>query len=101
MAKELDNANPIILSAAELPTRRSKRNSPDALSSKGGGIREMLMEKPSYMLDPFFISEVSDDADSDDSTMEPIDEQEIYGGLKIPCPVLLPLSILLFLKRSP
>ena len=32
-------------------------------------------------MDPFYMSEFSD-TDSDDSTMEPIDEQEIYGTFK-------------------
>lgn len=36
------------------------------------------MAKPSYALDPYYMSEFSD-TDSDDSTVEPIDEQEIYG----------------------
>lgn len=36
------------------------------------------MAKPSYALDPFYMSEFSD-TDSDDSNLEPIDEQEIYG----------------------
>jgi len=38
----------------------------------------MLMAKPAYAMDPFYLSDFSDE-DSDDSTMEPIDEQEIYG----------------------
>lgn len=36
------------------------------------------MGKTSYAIDPFYMSDFSD-TDSDDSTMEPIDEQEIYG----------------------
>lgn len=36
------------------------------------------MAKPFYAMDPFYMSECSD-ADSDDSTLEPIDEQEVYG----------------------
>lgn len=38
----------------------------------------MLMAKPSYGKDPFYLADFSD-TDSDDSTVEPIDEQEIYG----------------------
>ena len=38
------------------------------------------MAKPSYALDPFYLSDFSD-TDSDDSTVEPIDEQEIYGKM--------------------
>jgi len=77
---EKDNANPIILSDSELPTRRNRKRARDALT-KPGGIRALLMEKPDYVMDPFYMSDVSSsDADSDDSTMEPIDEQEIYGA---------------------
>ena len=36
------------------------------------------MAKPTYAMDPFYLSDFSD-TDSDDSTIEPIDEQEIYG----------------------
>jgi hypothetical protein len=75
--KALDNANPTILSAAELPTRRQQRKGRDA-SSKVEGIRAILMANPSDALDPFYLSDFSD-TDSDDSTIEPIDEQEIYG----------------------
>lgn len=39
-----------------------------------------MMAKPSYGLDPFYLSDFSD-TDSDDSTVEPIDEQEIYGEI--------------------
>jgi len=35
------------------------------------------MAKPSFSMDPFYLSDFSD-TDSDDSTVEPIDEQEIY-----------------------
>jgi hypothetical protein len=36
------------------------------------------MCKPSYALDPFYMSDFSD-TDSDDSSVEPIDVHEIYG----------------------
>ncbi|PSS08819.1 hypothetical protein M430DRAFT_37550 [Amorphotheca resinae ATCC 22711] len=76
-AKELDNANPTILSASELQSQRQRRKGRDA-SAKEEGIREILMAKPSYALDPFYLSEYSDTDSDDDSTLEPIDEQEIY-----------------------
>jgi hypothetical protein len=76
---EKDNANPTILSASELPSRRRKRTWRDG-SSDGKGIRDVLMAKPSFSMDPFYLSDFSD-TDSDDSTIEPIDEQEIYGKL--------------------
>ncbi|KAH9220523.1 hypothetical protein DL95DRAFT_382992 [Leptodontidium sp. 2 PMI_412] len=72
----LDNANPTILSESELATHRQRRrNRGDGC--KKSGIRELLMAKPSYALDPFYMSDFSD-TDSDDSSVEPIDEQEIY-----------------------
>lgn len=76
---EKDNANPTILSASELPSRRQKRQGRDGISQKKG-IRDVLMAKPSFAMDPFYLSDFSD-TDSDDSTVEPIDEQEIYGKI--------------------
>jgi hypothetical protein len=72
-----DNANPTILSVSELPTHRQRRKNKEE-SSKEHVVRDLLMAKPSYTMDPFYLSDFSD-TDSDDSTVEPIDEQEIYG----------------------
>ena len=63
-----DNANPTIISASELPTRKEKgkgRNSPSG--NKKDGLREIMMAKPSFSMDPFYMSDFSD-TDSDDST---------------------------------
>lgn len=76
-AMAVDNANPTILSASELPSHRQRRLLKEA-ESKKHGIRELLTSRPSYASDPFYLSDFSD-ADSEDSTAEPIDEQEIYG----------------------
>lgn len=73
---ELDNANPTIINPSELPTRRQRRKKDG--SSMKLSIQDVLMAKPSYSMDPFYMSDFSD-TDSDDSTVEPIDEQEIYG----------------------
>jgi hypothetical protein len=70
----LDNANPIILSASELPSHRQRRTKKKA-SSKQYVVRDLLTG-PSYASDPFM---AESDTDSDDSNVEPIDEQEIYG----------------------
>jgi hypothetical protein len=70
----LDNANPIILSASELPSHRQRRTKKEA-SSKQHVVRDLLTG-PSYASDPFM---ADSDTDSDDSNVEPIDEQEIYG----------------------
>ena len=72
----LDNANPTILSVSELPTHRRKK-AKEASTNKHS-IRDVLMATPSYAIDPFYMSEFPD-TDSDDSTVAPIDEQEIYG----------------------
>ncbi|KAH8596589.1 hypothetical protein B0O99DRAFT_509854 [Bisporella sp. PMI_857] len=73
----LDNANPTILSESELASHRQRRKGRDA-GPKSQSIRDLLMAKPSYAtMDPFYMSDFSE-TDSDDSTMEPIDEQEIY-----------------------
>ncbi|CAG8952823.1 hypothetical protein HYFRA_00007536 [Hymenoscyphus fraxineus] len=75
----VDNANPTILSASELPSHRQRRLIKEAQSKKHG-IRELLTSKPTYASDPFYLSD-SSDTDSDDTTAEPIDEQEIYDLL--------------------
>ncbi|KAL2063433.1 hypothetical protein VTL71DRAFT_5238 [Oculimacula yallundae] len=72
----LDNANPTILSESELSSHRQRRRNRED-GSKKSGIRELLMAKPGYALDPFYMSDFSD-TESDDSSVEPIDEQEIY-----------------------
>ncbi|KAI9648001.1 hypothetical protein NHQ30_002629 [Ciborinia camelliae] len=76
MASEIQNANPTILNVSEISRRREKRKVRD-YSAKKHGIQSILMAKPTYALDPFYTSDFSDD-DSDDSGLEPIDEQEIY-----------------------
>ncbi|KAF7864090.1 hypothetical protein EAF04_007055 [Stromatinia cepivora] len=71
----IQNANPTILNVSEISRRREKRKVRD-YSAKKHGIQSILMAKPSYALDPFYMSDFSED--SDDSGLEPIDEQEIY-----------------------
>ncbi|KAM0244961.1 hypothetical protein ACHAQJ_010680 [Trichoderma viride] len=89
-AAALDNANPTILSASQLPTRQ-KRSAP----RKGPDCRysDLIFSKPSYMSRPFLQDDdvqYQDDtaaavawsrfgAGADDNlSAEPIDEQEIY-----------------------
>lgn len=73
----LDNENPLILSASELPTRKQRRKNKET-SSKQHIVKDLLNAKL-CSADPFDLSDVSD-IDSDDS-VEPIDELEIYGKL--------------------
>lgn len=79
MAKALDNENPTILSVSELPSRRQRRQRKQQYAVPGG-IEEMFFSKPNYEMNPYYTLEYSD-ADSEDSNIEPIDEQEIYGKL--------------------
>lgn len=74
---ELDNANPTIISISDLPSHRQRRTlkSDDTTTHS---IRELLLAKPQYSLDPYYMSD-SEDTDSDDTAGDPIDEQEIYG----------------------
>ncbi|KAK0762327.1 hypothetical protein N5P37_005137 [Trichoderma harzianum] len=93
-AAALDNANPTILSASQLPTRQKRsapRNGPDCRYS------DLIFAKPSYMSRPFLQDDdirYQDDtaaavawsrfgagsgaAAEVDLSAEPIDEQEIY-----------------------
>lgn len=79
-AAALDNANPTILSAADLPTRQAKakpRKGPDSLFD------DVIFAKPSY-LGREFCGELAgeytwgNDAEGGFAD-EAIDEQEIYG----------------------
>ncbi|KAK0391625.1 hypothetical protein NLU13_1125 [Sarocladium strictum] len=74
---ELDNANPTILSASQLPTREVKaapRNGPDAKFNSA------IFSKPSYLAQPFYVEGLSwgQDPAEEDLSVEAIDEQEIY-----------------------
>lgn len=76
-AAALDNANPTILSASQLPTRHKRaapRKGPDSKYA------DLIFSKPSYLNGPFCDDYESPSSDDDDNTLEPepIDEQEIY-----------------------
>jgi metal-sulfur cluster biosynthetic enzyme len=76
-AAALDNANPTILSASQLPTRQKRslpRKGPESKYS------DIIFSKPSYLSRPFCASDPSwpDALAADDFSVEPIDEQEIY-----------------------
>lgn len=79
-AMDKDNANPTILTASQLPTRKQARKT----SSPGPDARltGVVVRKPRFLSDPFCDVAWSDTSESDDDdffTAEPIDEQEIYG----------------------
>lgn len=85
MDKDLDNANPTILSAAQLPTRQTKRVAP----RKGPDAKynDIILAKPAYLSRPFCDDDSlwpDRDIVDDDFAEEPIDEQEIYGKRGLP-----------------
>ncbi len=81
------NANPTILNASDLPTRR-RRPSSQGSSKNSLGLFRSSVPSAAYLSDPFASAASSslsssdsdsDDVDHDDDGVEPIDEQEIYG----------------------
>ncbi|KUJ24107.1 uncharacterized protein LY89DRAFT_692911 [Mollisia scopiformis] len=86
----LDNENPTILSVSELPTRRDRRQRKD--QPKKDSIRDKLYGTPDWEMNPYYTLAYSD-ADSDDTNLEPIDEQEIYDLIAPICDPEHPLSL--------
>jgi hypothetical protein len=76
MELDKDNANPTILNASDLPSRRQ-----ESLVKKrddgGTGLFDDLVPAYNYLNDPF--DGPISSSDSDDDIIENIDEQEIYG----------------------
>lgn len=84
----MDNANPTVLNVADLPTRRGK----GGLGSKktaGSEIQQLMQFKSHYMMQDIDLSDPESALESDEETaVEPIDEQEIYGKVYaaiLPC----------------
>lgn len=81
---EIQNANPTILSTADLPTRKpaaaaaTQRNKPDLYD---GTIFADTLSSLAVQDDPFLESPSESEASEDDDNLleEPIDEQEVYG----------------------
>lgn len=72
-----DNANPTILNASDLPSRRSEA-AVKRRDDGGTGLFDSLIPRYSYLSDPFEEPLSASDS-SDDDAVEGIDEQEIYG----------------------
>ncbi|GKT91690.1 FAM96B-like protein [Colletotrichum tofieldiae] len=93
MDKDLDNANPTILSAAQLPTRQNKRSAPK--SGPEHMFDEVIFAKPWYLSQPFCDDDSlwpDADAELDKWAPEPIDEQEIYGEASLFPSILRPIA---------
>jgi len=79
MDENLENANPTILNASDLPSRR--RESVAKKRKDGGtGLFDQLVPAYGYPYDPFAppSSSSSSESSQDDDAVEEIDEQEIY-----------------------
>jgi len=87
-----DNANPTILNASDLPTRRRKDSSHNGHPT--GGLFARISPSTS-LRDPFLPTPIlsSDSESEDDSVEEPIDEQEIYDLISTICDPEHPLSL--------
>jgi metal-sulfur cluster biosynthetic enzyme len=78
MAAALENANPTVLSASQLPTRQTRmgpRKGPDSKYS------DIILSKPSYLFHSFSADEAlwpGGERGDEAFATEPIDEQEIY-----------------------
>jgi hypothetical protein len=99
-AAALDNANPTILSASQLPTRQTKKAAPRYGPDSVYGLP--FLDKLSLRSQPWDYDETSpstpsgsDSEDHGDDLLVPdaIDEQEIYGKTR-----LYSLCLLLFLS---
>lgn len=80
MELDKDNANPTILNASDLPSRRQK-DTVKPRSDGGTGLFDGLIPSNSYLqnpLDQSYSSSSSSDEEEEDEPEE-IDEQEIYG----------------------
>ncbi len=76
---EILNANPTIRNASDLPSRRRQLSS--QTSSKSPlGLFASTVPASAYLPDPFSpATSDPDNSDSEDDSVDPIDEQEIYG----------------------
>ena len=78
MDPDKDNANPTILNPSDLPSRR-RESSTKKREDGGTGLFDDLIPMYTYLNDPF--DQPASPSDSDDDSVEDIDEQEVYGAL--------------------
>jgi hypothetical protein len=77
MASEMQNSNPIILNAADLPTRLPK--APQKPYAYGTDVFSSTLQSLGQSGDSFSLISHTDSEDDNDLSDEPIDEQEIFG----------------------
>lgn len=85
MATEMQNVNPTILNAADLPTRQRTKSAQHPGKNPYGDtifssdLSQTLLKDP-FAIDSYSSSEPESDVDDDENVLEePIDEQEIFG----------------------
>jgi len=85
---EILNANPTIRNASDLPSRRRQGDSHSS-SKTPKGLFASTVPPSAYLPDPFAPhSSDSETSDNDEERIEPIDEQEIYGRIRLSSPHL-------------
>ncbi|PKX90897.1 iron-sulfur cluster assembly protein CIA2 [Aspergillus novofumigatus IBT 16806] len=76
MASEMQNSNPIILNAADLPTRLPK--APQKPYAYGTDVFSSTLQSLGQSADSFSLNSHPDSEEDNDMSDEPIDEQEIF-----------------------
>jgi len=74
-----DNANPLILNASDLPSRRGADMVRPRADGGTGLFDGLLNNQSPYSLDPFAENHTSSSDDDSCSEVEEIDAQEVYG----------------------
>lgn len=82
---EIKNANPTILNASDLPTRK-----PSTTSRLRSPIDDVVA---AYIADPFALDHESDSGDDSDNEIESIDAQEIYDLVSTMCDPEHPITL--------
>jgi metal-sulfur cluster biosynthetic enzyme len=93
MDADKDNANPTILNASDLPSRRREAAASKRSAGGGSGLFDDLVPRYTYLSDPLDDSVSASDSEDDDSTIEQIDEQEIYDLISTIADPEHPLSL--------
>ena len=73
----MDNANPTVLNASELPTRRGKSHAPSKQDTDS--IMSLMQPTTNPAMQIYLDDEEPISESDDDNEEEPIDEQEIFG----------------------
>jgi hypothetical protein len=78
MDDNVQNANPTVLNASDLPSRR-RESTVKQRKDGGTGLFDSLQPNLTYPFNAFDAQLSASDSESDDDSVEEIDEQEIYG----------------------